>query len=174
MQNNIIKLTNTVYELLEYFPESDPLKNKAKEKALLIISALAGRDLALGGENSIQKDIDALLGYLEIGKMRGWLNPVNFIIISNEYKKIKKSAQMEPAPVLNNTEPKASNFGISGRKRKIIEFLEKNEKAQVMDLMLVLPNVTKRTIRRDLDELMKAGNITRGGEFNQVFYTIAR
>jgi hypothetical protein len=167
MQSNIIKLTNTVYELLEYFPESDPLKNKAKEKALEIMSRVAG-------ENPMQKDIDALLGYLEIGKMRGWLNPVNFIIISNEYKKIGKSTQSRPVSVLNNTELKAPNFSISGRQRKIIEFLEKNEKAQVMDLMSVLPNITKRTIRRDLDELMKNGNIVRGGEFNQVFYEIAR
>jgi DeoR/GlpR family transcriptional regulator of sugar metabolism len=41
-----------------------------------------------------------------------------------------------------------------------------------MDLQKVLPNITKRTIRRDLDELLETGKIIRMGEFNRVFYKI--
>jgi len=50
--------------------------------------------------------------------------------------------------------------------------LSDKEKAQVMDLQTVLPAVTKRTIRRDLDALLSLGQIVRLGEFNQVFYRV--
>jgi len=202
MQDKLLKLTNTVYKVLEFFPESDPLKNRAKDRALQIL------------ENPTEDDIDVLLGYLWIGKMQGWLNSVNFLIISNEYEKItlqlrsgqEKAApsahkvgetgeprpegreiepgignnsvpQIEkpktaPEPVLTNTEPETP-FSLSGRQSKILDFLNKNEKAQVMDLRTILPDVTKRTIRRDLDELLEVGKIVRLGDFNQVYYKLA-
>ena len=199
MENKFLKLTNTVYKVLEFFPEADPLKTRAKDKALAIMEHLISVNDNSGWVSfqkekikvQLSEDIDILLGYLWIGEAQGWLNSTNCIIISNEYEKIKKefSPIIEPIeppkPVLDNTVEKKpqvvstginvkipGSFNISGRQKKIIEFLNKNEKAQVMDLMSVLPNVTKRTIRRDLDELMKFEKITRLGEFNQVFYRI--
>jgi len=228
MQDKFLKLTNTAYKVLEFFPESDPLKNRAKDKALAIME-----HLILINENSgwmsfqkekvktqLLEDIDILLGYFWIGKSQGWLNSVNCLIIANEYEKIKKEigpiiepiieltqklpgidnsiilqksppppenmesqgTQMNSSLVLNNTELQKEAF-ISGRQspppyeatarqEKILGFLTKNEKAQVMDLQTILPDITKRTIRRDLDELLKAGKIIRYGEFNQVFYKI--
>jgi len=62
----------------------------------------------------------------------------------------------------------------SDRQKKILDFLQEHKKAQVMDLQTILPNITKRTIRRDLDELLKMGRIIRLGEFNQVFYRRAK
>jgi DNA-binding transcriptional ArsR family regulator len=181
MENKFLELTNTVYKILEFFPESDPLKNRAKDRALAIM------------EHPTKEDIDVLLGYLWIGKSQGWLNSVNCLIITNEYDKIKKEIgltieltqklpgmgsqsvlqaeepKISPEPVLNNAEPKIP-FSLSKRQSQILEFLSQNEKAQVMDLRAILPDVTKRTIRRDLDELLEAGKIVRLGEFNQVFY----
>ena len=183
MENKFLELTNTVYKILEFFPESDPLKNRAKDRALAIM------------EHPTEEDIDVLLGYLWIGKSQGWLNSVNCLIIANEYEKIKKEIEpiieltqklpgmgnpsvlraekpeTSPDPVLNNAEPKPP-FSLSERQGQILEFLSQNEKAQVMDLRAILPDVTKRTIRRDLDELLEAGKIVRLGEFNQVFYKI--
>ena len=78
--------------------------------------------------------------------------------------------------VLDNTEAKEEEIPdcfVSNRQKKILEFLGKNEKAQVMDLQTILPDITKRTIRRDLDELLEAGKIARFGDFNQVFYKIS-
>jgi len=196
MEEKILKLTNSVYKLLEFFPESDPLKNRAKDKALAIMSAY--------GKSSLEEDIDALLGYLWIAKTQGWLNPMNCLIISNEYEKIRKEAtpamleltqklpgiedlitvqkskpkepKAIPSSVLNNMGAdsiEAPIYFISERQTKIIEFLKKNEKAQVMDLQTILPNVTKRTIRRDLDDLLSKEKITRMGEFNQIFYKLS-
>ena len=177
LKDKILKLTNAVYKVLDFFPESDPLKNRAKDRALVIMERLTeaaprnGASLAL-----LEQDIDVLLGYLWIAKTQRWLNSVNFLIIANEYEKIKLEIKKEPKEsikvVLNNTESVAPKFSLTERQKSIVDFLNKNEKAQVMDLQTILPNITKRTIRRDLDELLTIGKIIRQGDFNQVFYKI--
>ena len=191
MENKFLKLTNTVYKALEFFPEADPLKNRAKDKALEIME-----HLVLINENSgwlsfqkekikvqLSEDIDILLGYLWIGKSQGWLYSVNCLIITNEYEKIKNEIKPIVEPIIELTQklPLPVNISdrqnppaheVTARQRKILEFLNKNEKAQVMDLQAVLPDITKRTIRRDLDELLEAGKIIRLGDFNQIFYKV--
>lgn len=199
MKEKVLKLTNAVYKLLEFFPESDPIKNRAKDKALEIMESFVSV-YETNGWASLQRekakaiileDIDILLGYFWIAKSQGWLNSVNYLILSNNYENIKKSisldadklivaqksTQIAPEPVLDknagagkNPDPISVKF--SSRQNKIIEFLEKNKKAQVMDLQAMLKNITKRTIRRDLDELLRAGKIAREGEFNGIFYKI--
>ena len=237
MEEKFLKLTNSVYKVLEFLPESDPLKNRAKEKALVIMENLILLSSNDGWASfqtekikvNLLEDIDTLLGYLWIGKSQGWLNSVNCLIFSNEYEKIKK--EIEPkieltkklskieVPVISTVDEQqpepadapelvegdtvvedavAEEYDkqaidevdideidihnkqnqpigeITERQKKIIEFLEKNEKAQVMDLQTVLPDITKRTIRRDLDELLDSGKIVRMGDFNQVSYQLKR
>lgn len=201
-KDKFLKLTNTVYRLLESFPESDPLKNRAKDKALAIMEHLVLVNETSGWASfqkekikvQISEDIDILLGYFWIGKSQGWLNSVNCLIIASEYEKLKKEIgpamelsvpviieQLEPneaaGPVLENMgatkEGAPNSFILTDRQSKILEFLAKNEKAQVMDLQTILPDITKRTIRRDLDELLEAGKIARFGDFNQIFYKLA-
>lgn len=212
MNDKFLKLTNSIYKALEFFPESDPLKNRAKDKALAIMENLILVFRTEGWASfqtekpkiQLLEDIDILLGYLQIAKSQGWLSAINCLIISNEYEKIKKEIKPiveltqklpgmdEPAVLQESTQIRSKEcpesvlddntgtdkesapnlFDISDRQKKIIEFLIKNEKAQVMDLQAILPDVTKRTIRRDLDELLDSGKIVRLGEFNQVFYKI--
>jgi len=178
MDDKIKKLTNAVYRVLEFFPESDPLKNRAKDKALEIM------------HNPKVEDIDVLLGYLWIGKMQGWINSVNFLIISNEYEKlkgeIKFTSEVRQSPIeepvqfqflpkrVVESKKKSEESKLSGRQKQIVDYLNKNERGQVMDLQRVLPKVTKRTIRRDLDSLLEAGRVIREGDFNQVVYKLAR
>ena len=99
MENDkFLKLTNTVYKVLEFFPESDPLKNRAKDKTLAIMDSLILIN-ETSGWASFQKekikvqildDIDILVGYLWIAKTQGWMNSVNYLIVANEYEKVKK------------------------------------------------------------------------------------
>jgi hypothetical protein len=220
MEEKILKLTNAVYKVLEFFPESDPIKHRAKDKALFImenVSSLMGVSGWASFQNEktklqIADDIDILLGYLWIAKTQGWLNSMNYLIISNEYEKIRKNIKPyvdfkkipEPQPEAESnvqkltavkkwTEEKLADkqvalaeqvspakqvapikqVALTDRQEKIINYLGKNSKAQVMDLQKVLPKITKRTIRRDLDDLLKSKRIIRMGEFNQVFYKIS-
>lgn len=187
MKEEIVKLTKTVYRVLEFFPENDPLKIRAKEKVLAIVEHLSLINETSGWMSfqkekvkaQLSEDVDILLSYLRVAKAQGWLNSVNYLIISNEYEKIKKEnkAISVPESVIKSEgaakEYVPDSFKLSGRQEKIIDFLSKNKKAQVADLQTILKDVTKRTIRRDLDELLKTGRIARSGDFNQVFYTIS-
>ncbi len=202
MEDKILKLTNAVYKVLDFFPESDPLKNRAKDKALSIMEHLVLINETSGWASfqnekikvHILEDIDILLGYLWVGKSQGWLNSVNCLIIANEYEKIRKGIEPDPmgtpeltqklpgmggAPTPDKKTQEApvavANPVLSraeDRQKQILEFLGRNEKAQVMDLQTILPDITKRTIRRDLDELIEAGKIVRLGDFNQIFYRV--
>ncbi len=187
MEDNFVKLTNTVYTALEFFPESEPLKSKAKERALSIMEILSLGEADEKANAKLAEDIELLLNYLKLAQLQGWISNMNYLIIRNEYEKIKPVAKAEvPAPVekplmrafiapppLQFKKPDIE-FYLSARQQKILDFLRKNEQAQVGDLQAVLTDVTKRTIRRDLDNLLKMGRIVRAGEWNRVVYKISR
>ncbi|OGZ70037.1 MAG: hypothetical protein A2904_01305 [Candidatus Staskawiczbacteria bacterium RIFCSPLOWO2_01_FULL_33_9] len=202
MEDKFIKLTSAVYRLLDFFPEGEPLKNRAKDKVLAITEGLVSlqRDRA---SSQLLEDIEILLSYLKLAKSFGWIDSVNFLIISKEYANIKSQIhqpvdqplQTENTNIIAKTQkvtfqktvenqisftkervshPKTSEFLISERQKKILQILSEKGKAQVSDFKTVLGNITKRTIRRDLDELMKNKQIIRVGEWNQVFYEIGQ
>lgn len=221
-KENFIKITNTVYRILDFLPDSDPLKNRAKEKVLAILENLTLVSGAVGWI-SLQKekasaqlldDIEILENYLKVGRHQGWIDNMNFLIITKEYHQIKSGikfpkgivresleiANKIPLPKISdslikgdtklinknlplsvdqkqdNVEVEKDNIKTTGiekysqRQGKILEILDKKEKAQVSDFIKDLPNVTKRTVRRDLDDLLKRGKIMRIGDWNQVFY----
>ncbi len=56
------------------------------------------------------------------------------------------------------------------RQRSIIEFLKEKGQAQVWEIQKIFPNISKRTIRRDFQSLLKQGLIERVGERNKTYY----
>src|SRR3989344_525485 len=78
----------------------------------------------------------------------------------------------EQKKAVKNVE-KVSAKDLSERQNKILSILSRKEKVQVSDIIKEIPKITKRTIRRDLDDLLKKGKIVRVGEWNQVFYKSA-
>lgn len=213
MENNFIKVTNATYKLLDFFPDSEPLKNKAKEKALAILENLTliyGKDgwvsiktcLPAGREKAAAQlldDIEILESYLKLGKRQGWIDNINFLILIKEYGLIGASLRKQmpnpnyqipnkfkiinPKQIQNiNDQNQKSNTTLevgnkhgekySDRQKKILQMLSEREKVQVRDIIKEIPSITKRTIRRDLDDLLKKGKVVRVGEWNQVFYQI--
>lgn len=176
MQENFIKTISATYKILDAFPEHDPLKIKAKERVLLIMEKLT-----VGTE--IFEDIAVLEQYLELAKSQGWIDAMNFLIIRKEWSFIEASLQKELSSInyqfsskseikesVAPTKTSVSGNGLSNRQSKILDLLNKTEKMQVQDIARQMSSVTKRTIRRDLDDLLKKGKVVRTGEFSQVFY----
>jgi len=221
MEDDFVKITNALYRVLDFLPENDPLKNRAKEKALVILENLTllfgieGRisfepDLSRGYRMIIEKtsyqiltDMEMLESYLSIGKYQGWIDATNFLIITTRYCNIKNKiksflpvqqlAEVNLAPVALLRQKVGKEPGIDShvmiageparsdapsqkalaRQNKILDILSKKQKAQVADFIKELPDVTKRTIRRDLNDLLVGRKVIRVGEWNQVFYQIA-
>lgn len=204
MEDKYLKITDAVYKMVEFFPEGDPLKTKTKEKVLEIMERLVllcsnPGPTVLQKEkvsNQVQEDIEVLKNYLNLAKSQGWLDNMNFLILVKEYDKIKEELNsatdimqrglgaitpsfQEPkgqTPLLKNNknQPTPTDKSLSDRQKKIIEVLERQEKAQVADFKKILPNISKRTLRRDLDDLLKKQKVVRAGEWNQIFYKISR
>lgn len=205
MQENLLKITNAVYKILDFLPDSDPLKNKAKEKTLAILERgtllfgkhgwlSVGSYLAADRESiatQMAQDMEVLEQYLVIGKQQGWIDVMNFVIVTKEYRQIKdhislsgilvKKPLTPPSYIGPPSRTKASESkqpekkfkptgNYSPRQQKILRILLEKERLQVKDIIKEIPEVTKRTLRRDLDDLLKKGKISRIGEFNAVFY----
>lgn len=62
--------------------------------------------------------------------------------------------------------------GVNERQKRILEILKEREKIQVCEIRGVFPQVTKRTLRRDFEQMLKQGLIKRIGEKNNTFYQI--
>ena len=74
-----------------------------------------------------------------------------------------------PRPTSSNNHEQGT---LTDRQRKIIEFLKRKDTAQVWELQKILPQVTKRTLRRDLDSLLQLDLVERKGEWNSVVYEL--
>ena len=208
-----IKIINSTYKLLEFFPDNDPLKYKAKEKTLAILENLTLIE-DFKGWTSLKKeraaselldDIEILKKYLQLGKYQGWVGGINFLILLKEYDRVKSELhpikpgigvvlESEKPPANSQTrEVKVKNinpnkFAVTSpvqkevnsensksliRQGKILQVINSMGRAQVSDIIKEIPNVTKRTLRRDLDELLKKAKIVRSGEWNKVSYQVS-
>jgi len=199
MNEKYFQITSAVYKAIEFFPE-DPLKGKTKEKALEVMEGLVwvfGNPGPIASQKAqltlqLLENIEVLKTYLRLAKSLGWLDKLNFLILVKEYDRIKE--EIKPIaelvekekikhrfPVDNNVD-KAKKIKIgkpdvpilSERQNKILEILQSQEKAQVADFKKVFSDISKRTLRRDLDDLLKRGMVIRVGEWNQVVYKIGQ
>ncbi|MCD6528055.1 DeoR family transcriptional regulator [bacterium] len=175
-----IRLTFAVYRVTQLFPENEPLKFQIRESANEILTNLilisTRNPLTLNFQereilaSRILLEIDSLKHYFDQSQKNNWLKPINFLILKKEYDKIKKL-------LLRYNQEKEKErktiIGISPRKKKILEILKRKEKLQVSELQKFFPDVTKRTLRRDLEDLLRRKLIKRIGEWNNIFYKIA-
>jgi len=190
-KKDFLKLTEVTYLLLDFFPESDPLKKKTREKILDLTENLFlfwEEKMNYSLAEKIKIDIETFLEYLKIAKKEGWLSTWNYLILLYYYQEIKgevekwlrkSSLQREnfcekifgENNKRENLQTKNS-FLFNKRQEKIIDFLKNHQKAAVRDFQNILGKVSKRTIRRDLEDLLKLKIVKREGEFNKIFYSL--
>ena len=142
------------------------------------------------------REIGELMAYLNYAKRIAQINPQNFVVLEREYNKVGEflrklhqsntelalyqagsGAALSRSPKSFSPKPPKSDLGapksdLSTRQTRILELMRNKPKVQVWELQKVLPEVTKRTLRRDLDGLLERSFIIRQGEWNQVFYQI--
>ena len=142
------------------------------------------------------RELGVLIARLNYAKRTSELNPENFLVLEREYNRVgeflrqlhqdlalkSQKAVETPEPValkrdLGAPQSRSGNrqgnkANLSGRQTRILEIIRNKQKTQVWELQKVLPEVTKRTLRRDLDNLLYQHLIIRQGEWNEVFYQI--
>jgi len=155
------------------FTEDRPLPNLKKKEE---------------GANSIISQLEVLDSFFEVAKNQNWVSPHDILNLQEEYSKLKeelknrrstppltKNTQVGPVQVssLNEQQQKILDSNPpTARQGKILEYLKEKGKTQVWEMKQIFPEVSKRTLRRDFEFLLKQGKIERIGERNETFYQL--
>jgi len=184
-KTNLLKLTTNLYRLTLLFPKKEPLRYKIRE---LANDVLANSVLVFKKESSqskklileIEECIEVLDSYLELAKSQNWVSPFNVLEIQKEYANVRrelngleesKTRVLIPQPASFVAEEESIK-GKEDRQDKILEFLRQRGRAQVGELQQVFPAISKRTLRRDFEFLLKQGIVERIGEKSSTFYRL--
>lgn len=169
----LIQLTKTLYSVTLLFPKKEPLRYKMRETADEILANFFQEKRA---ETQPQQ---VLNGYFEIAIAQNWVTKDLLLEIQDKYAKIgeqeipdeqgnffKEESKEEEKQAIIRTNT------ITERQKKILDILKENGSAQVCDIQKFFPKLTKRTVRRDFEAMLKQGLVERIGERNATFYTI--
>lgn len=200
-KDKLIELTNKIYRMTLLFPKKEPLRYKMREAADEILANFVSweslRDFNPGNfaddwekryKDSVfltAKYLEILKSYFEVAKWQNWLSYFDVLEIKEEYDKIKNNFKKEIEDLKKGEKNETNRDLVSianieegrsekldPRKEKILKILEEKDRAQVWEIKKILPEVSKRTLRRDFDQLLKLGLVERIGERNNTFYKL--
>ena len=169
-KKKLIELTNKLYKLTLFFPKKEPLRYRIRETADRILEDFITQKV-------IHRDLEVMDAYLEVVKWQSWISYFDVLKMKEEYGKIKDSPIIEK-PLIKEKETlvveKDIKKELGERQIKILEILKEKEMVQVWEVNKVLSDVSKRTLRRDFEQLLKQGFVDRVGEKSKTFYKLAR
>jgi len=151
--NSLKKVTWAVYKVTDLFPPQEPLRFQLRNIADEILFNV----LLLKKEKSLEL-IELILEILDFPELEKWARKENFFVLKKEYRKIRES-------LVNKEE-------ISPRQKEILNILKREKRVQVKTLQKFFPQLSKRTLRRDLEELVKLRKVKRIGKWNLVSYEL--
>jgi DNA-binding transcriptional ArsR family regulator len=190
-KNSFVELTTNLYNLTLLFPKKDPLRYQIRQ---------VGNDIFANLVTILRGDVDnpktliaetqhklAILdGFFKVAKSQNWVSPNDILELQREYSKIRGEIEefgiFKPVEVEKKTSKKqkksatseANNeFSLNERQEKILEILKQENKIQVHNVKDIFPDVSKRTLRRDFESLLKHGLVERIGERNNTFYRLS-
>lgn len=184
----LIQLTSNLYRLTLLFPKKEPLRYKMRGLTVEILEdfvELESSNQSAKIAHEILKNIEVLDNFFEVAKNQNWVDSSKLFQIQKEYSniqrtleglyKIEKIQQLEDNvfPAVERLKNQASvRKELNGRQEKILEILKERGRAQVWELNKIFPELSKRTLRRDVEQLYKEGLIERRGEKNATFYEL--
>ena len=202
-KQEIIDITNKLYKLTILFPKKEPLRYKMREVGDRILENIIILEVfhnPIPGDNFLPVDnsktkerifelktnLDIIISYFEVAKYQNWVSYFDVLEVEEKYDKIKdnllkslfskleekkkkKTIVKQSVKVVKKEEKK----DLDSRKKKIMDFLREKKQAQVWEVKELLPDVSKRTLRRDFEYLLKVGLVQRIGERNETFYRLS-
>ncbi len=181
-RNYYLQLTQNLYRLTLLFPKKEPLRYKMRELADNILASSVNQPRVL--INSVLETLEILDSYFEVAKAQNWVSSSEILAIQKEYanlreelKKVepeRKQEEVKESPFVEAQLQPFSSQTMSERQEKILDFLRENGRVQVWQVKQILPEVSKRTLRRDFEYMLNQGIVERIGERNETYYTRAR
>lgn len=164
----LVGLTKKIYQSTVFFPKKEPLRWKMRELAVDILKKPDDQDLAI------------LDSFFEVAKDQNWIKKEDLAGLQSDYANIARELASQKLFEFVKEETKKSEPKIQPltaktlleRQEKIMSILKEKGKSQVWEMKQVFPQVSKRTLRRDFEFLLKQGAIQRIGERNNTFYQV--
>ncbi len=88
-------------------------------------------------------------------------------------EKERNAPQENPQTKAFSKKPRQEEVKLNKRQQKMVNLLNRKEKMQVRDFQGALPDATKRTLRRDLSDMMEKKLVKRTGKGNTTYYSRA-
>jgi len=187
----ILQITNELYRLTLLFPKKEPLRYKMRELADdILFDLISVPQKTYRGQTPVSLDgkLEVLDGFFEVAKNQNWIKPEDILNLQKEYIKLKGQLKLKAESIKSEakltgvrplqkselTEVRPLQNSMNERQEKILAVLKEKEKAQVWQIKQIFPEVSKRTLRRDFENLFKRGIIKRMGDRNETYYTRAR
>ncbi len=148
-------------------------------------------------KNRLSERIKVMENLFEVAKPQDWVSPDDIAEMKEEYGRIKDALELaessEPVPepepeqefvseeeidenvieekvVEKEKEKKTSS--VSDRQRRVVKEIEEKGPSQISDLKEEFPEVSRRTLIRDLNKLVDQGLINKTGKGPSVFYSL--
>lgn len=184
-----------IYRLTERLPKGEIMISQLRKLGNEVVG-----DLMMDKFFNAQKKIELLLVYFKISRAQKWVREVNWLILSSEYQKLNQeiiffaqagdleerteirkriagvektedlmSHNIEKVKKIKKVSLRVSK--LSSRQQKILEELKEKESIKMSDLTPLFKNTaSERTIRNDLQILLKKGLIDRTGAHKTTLY----
>ena len=172
------KLTSALYLITNFLSDTEPLKIELRDKALSILAAVDEREPV--GSLGYIGHLIALLDIAMVGPM---ISVMNFSLVKNEYSALQQLILAEQAeagatpffgetkspetPILPKTsvlgEPPVVSSGVD-RRQVIIDFIKGQGWSSIRDIAGVVPNLSNKTVQRQLQNLVRDGVLKKVGD----------
>jgi len=132
-----LDLTNAVWKVVDISVNSNSLKNKIKDLSqdLLILYTSYISDTSKNNEEILLNNIDSIIALLSLAQKTSALKEINFLILKNEYKKIRFDiySKLEHRKLLDSDNLKGIDNKIEKTDTPIIKDIKrfKEEKAPI-------------------------------------------
>ncbi len=169
------KLLMAIHRLVEVFPKErkfsigSDLKHSANE----VLTKIVTSRFSLANEKILET-----LSNLEVASGLGLAKNINFQILSREYQKLAKevisprlSLEVLRGLASGKKEVKISSK-LNPRQKKIVQHLKENRRIAFNQLHQIFSEVSPRTLRLDLKNLLAQKLIHKNGKSVRTYYTL--
>ena len=196
-----------IHRIVKKMPSSvNSLLKKIEENNLNLWLILNQKKQTKIKKEESKKVIEKIIAYLDLLKSFHYLHDKNFDLLIAEYQELSEEIMNKIASLNEKSSGKAISLDgvstkenlikqkeqqnrvssqnkliqdkISQRQKRIINFLRQREKTAVGEILMLLPQVSRRTLYRDLDGLAQEGIIkkeqSRDGRRKIILYRLSK
>ncbi|GBD33888.1 hypothetical protein HRbin34_00189 [bacterium HR34] len=166
--NAIKNLTTYIYKVTDNLPQ-DPLKHKIREKTLDLLNKFYSSEITSSEKEFLINELKIFFAYLDISEHQNLIEKRHIITIKESYIKILKlllannQQKAKQKPQQKTTKAKNSikihNTNNNERKTKILSIIKDKKIISISSLYDLFPDITTRTLRRDMADLVQKGFI---------------